>query len=154
MARAGGSGGHHRIDAQQPGMFRDGGDGGSGWSGRGSGAHSGSCSGSLCSGILPCSGATGEKHSCGLRCSAADRKCAILEPVRNWSVVCFERVTTNSECEAEPVRNDVSWRKFVSEMTGRESPSLIRNELELTIFVGFSTVQSSRLERVAFLCLQ
>src|SRR6202050_1813009 len=138
MARAGGSGGHHRIDAQQASMFRDGGDGGSGWSGRGSGAHSGSCSGSLCSGILPCSGATREQHSCGLSCGAADRNCAILAPVRNWPVVCFECATTNSECEAVPVRNDVSWRKFVSGMTGRESASLVGNELELTIFVESS----------------
>src|ERR1700691_4623221 len=128
MARAGGSGGHHRIYAQQGSMFRDGGDGGGGWSGRGSCAHSGSCSGSLCSGILPCSGATREQHSCGLICSAADREHAILAPVRNSSVVCFERVTANSECEAVPVRNDVSRRKFVPEMTGPESSSLIRNE--------------------------
>jgi hypothetical protein len=53
-----------------------------------------------------------------------------------------------------PVRNDVSWRKLVSGMTGRESASLVGDELELTIFAGFSTVQSSRLETVAFLCLQ
>ena len=30
---------------------------------------------------------------------------AVLAPVRNFSVVCFEGVTPNSVCESEPVRN-------------------------------------------------
>src|ERR1700735_945419 len=37
--------------------------------------------------------------------TAADRLNAVLAPVRNFSVVCFERVTSISVCEAEPVRN-------------------------------------------------
>jgi len=36
---------------------------------------------------------------------AADRKHAILEPVRNVPALCFERVTSLSVCEPEPVRN-------------------------------------------------
>src|ERR1700733_5370022 len=45
---------------------------------------------------------------------------AVLEPVRNFSAVCFERVTSISVCESEPVRNGLRSPSICNE-SGRAS---------------------------------